>query len=77
MNNKLSKIKKDSGDGDAGFLNHNLLNDLFKSEIFKTLSSYMEILKDKIFSDLCFDENGEYVFRCKIYAKRLKLLNLL
>ena len=53
------------------------LNELFKSEIYKCLNSYLEINPDKMFCDLLIDNNGEYVFRCKIYAKNIKTINFL
>ncbi|MBR1925492.1 MAG: cell division topological specificity factor MinE [Clostridia bacterium] len=53
------------------------LNEILKSEVFKCASEYLEIYQDNIKTNLEINENGEYVFRCKICAKRLKLVGLL
>ena len=53
------------------------MNELLKSEIYKCLCSYLEINKDKMFCDVLIDSKGEYVFRCKIYAKNIKAINFL
>ena len=53
------------------------LSILLKSEVYKILSSYLEICLDKMFCDLSLDFRGEYVFRCKVYAKDVKPLHFL
>lgn len=53
------------------------INELLRAEVFKTLNSYLEICPENIFSDFCLDERGEYVFRCKVSCKRIKVLGIL
>ncbi len=55
----------------------NSMQTLLKSEIFKCINSYLECSPENILCDLCTDGNGDYVFRCKIKAKRLKMLGFL
>lgn len=52
-------------------------NELMRSEIFKCLSGYMEITPENILTNLSVEDNGEYVLRCKIKSKRLKIMGLL
>ncbi len=61
----------------TNFSSLNKLNTLLKSEVFKCLNSYLEFVPEKIMCDLCVDGNGEYVFRCKVNAKRLKMMSFL
>ncbi len=52
-------------------------NDLIKSEIFRCLSSYMEIAPENVMTNISIDEEGNYVLRCKVKCKRLKIMGIL
>lgn len=52
-------------------------NDIVRSDIFKCLSNYMEISPENILTDISIDENGQYVLRCKVICKRLKIMGIL
>jgi len=53
------------------------LNDIVRSDIFKCLSNYMEISPENILTDISVDETGQYVLRCKVSCKRLKIMGIL
>jgi len=53
------------------------LNEILKSEVFKCVKQYLEIYSENIKTNLEINENGEYVFKCKICSKRLKLVGFL
>lgn len=53
------------------------LNDVVSSDIFKLLQNYMEIDNSDMMSRIDLDEQGNYVLRCKVKCKRLKIMGLL
>jgi len=53
------------------------LNDVVRSEIFKCLSNYMEISPEDILTNISIDADGQYVLRCKVSCKRLKIMGIL
>ncbi len=53
------------------------LNKILRSEVFRTISSYLEFEPEKLFTDLFVDEKGSIVFRCKIYAQKIKPIGLI
>lgn len=55
----------------------NNINELLRSEVFKVLDCYLELDKQRFFSDISIDENGEFVFRCKFFSKRLRVMGFL
>lgn len=55
----------------------NTINELLRSEVFKVLDCYLELDKQRFFSDISIDENGEFVFRCKLFSKRLRVMGFL
>ncbi len=57
--------------------NPDRLNDVLSSDIFKLLSNYMDITNADMLSKITIDEQGNYVLRCKVVCKRLKIMGLL
>ncbi len=53
------------------------LNDVVSSDIFKALSNYMDITHDDMLLRIDLDEQGDYVLRCKVKARRLKIMGFL
>ena len=53
------------------------LNDVVSSDIFKLLQNYMEIDNGDMMSRIDLDEQGNYVLRCKVKCKRLRIMGLL
>ena len=53
------------------------LNDVLSSDIFKLLQNYMEIDNSDMMSRIDLDEQGNYVLRCKVKCKRLRIMGLL
>ena len=53
------------------------LNDVVSSDIFKLLQNYMEIDNSDMMSRIDLAEQGNYVLRCKVKCKRLKIMGLL
>ena len=53
------------------------LNDVVSSDIFKLLQNYMEIDNSDMMSRIDLDEQGNYVLRCKVKCKRLRIMGLL
>ncbi len=58
-------------------INPERLNDVVSSDIFKVLQNYMDITKDDLLTRIDLDEQGDYVLRCKVKCKRLKIMGLL
>ena len=58
-------------------INPELLNDVLKSDLFALLENYMDISKSQIITKLEVDEQGNYIFRCKARASRLKSIGIL
>ncbi|MBO5102476.1 MAG: hypothetical protein J6C13_00105 [Clostridia bacterium] len=52
-------------------------NELLTSDIFRVLQNYMEISKDELLSRIDIDAEGNYVFKCKVKCRRLKIVGLL
>ena len=57
--------------------NPSRLNEILKSDLFNLLKDYMEISNDDIITKLEIDEDGDYIFRCKVRTKRLKMLGIM
>ena len=53
------------------------LNDVLSCDSYKVLKNYMDVDKDDMLTRLDLDENGNYVLRCKVKCKRLKIMGLL
>ncbi|MBQ7977068.1 MAG: hypothetical protein IJ301_00495 [Clostridia bacterium] len=53
------------------------LNEVVSSDIFKILQNYMEINREDMLARIDIDEQGNYVLRCKVKCKRLKIMGLL
>lgn len=59
------------------FFNPTKLNELLNVEIYKTLSNFMEIRREDVATRIDIDESGNYVLRCKVSSKRLKVVGIL
>ena len=57
--------------------NPSRLNEILKSDLFNLLKDYMEINNNDIITKLEIDENGDYIFRCKVRTNRLKMLGIM
>lgn len=57
--------------------NPSKLNELLNVEIFKTLSNFMDIKREDVATRIDIDEGGQYVLRCKVVSKRLKVVGIL
>lgn len=53
------------------------LNNILKSEIFKCLSSFLEIIPEELNSKLQINEDGNFEFSLCVIAKRLKIFGML
>ncbi len=53
------------------------LNEVIKSGIYKVLGDFMEIEPQDILTNLSLEEDGDYVLRCKVRCKRLKIMGIL
>ncbi len=51
--------------------------DLIRSEMFKSLSNYMELSPDDVLVNISIDEKGEYVLRLKAKCQRLRIMGIL
>jgi len=59
------------------FFNPTKLNELLNVEIYKTLSNFMEIGRENVATRLDIDEGGNYILRCKVTSKRLKVVGII
>ena len=59
------------------FFNPTKFNELLNVEIYKTLLNFMDIKREDVATRIDIDENGNYVFRCKIVCNRLKVVGLI
>ena len=71
MNNKLMQVLISEKRFDAQKINNVLAGD-----IYKTLQNYMDITREDVKTRLELDENGCYVLRCKVVAKRIKIFGV-
>lgn len=46
------------------------------SDIFNILKNYMDIQREDLKTQLVLDEQGFYVLRCKVRAKRIKIFGV-
>lgn len=53
------------------------LNEVIKSGIYKVLDNFMEITPQDILTNLTLEEDGDYVLRCKVRCKRIKVMGIL
>lgn len=53
------------------------VNEILKSDVFAVLQNYMDISENDIISKIDLDQNGNYIFRCKAKATRLKTFGIL
>lgn len=53
------------------------LNEVLSCDIYKVLKNYMELDKDDMLTRIDIDESGNYILRCKVKCKRLKIMGLL
>lgn len=53
------------------------LNEVIKSGIYKVLDNFMEITPRDILTNLTLEEDGDYVLRCKVRCKRIKVMGIL
>ncbi len=53
------------------------LQEVLTCDIYKVLQNYMDLNKNDMLTRLDIDENGNYVLRCKVMCKRLKIMGLL
>ncbi len=59
------------------FFNPAKLNELLNVEIYKTLSNFMELRREDVATRIDIDEGGNYVLRCKVASKRLKVVGII
>ncbi len=59
------------------FFNPAKLNELLNVEIYKTLSNFMELRREDVATRIDIDEGGNYVLRCKVSSKRLKVVGII
>lgn len=53
------------------------LNEVISGDLYKILQNYMEINRDDMLARIDIDDEGNYVLRCKVKCKRLKIMGLL
>ena len=53
------------------------LNEVITGDLYKILQNYMEINRDDMLARIDIDDEGNYVLRCKVKCKRLKIMGLL
>ena len=58
-------------------LNPSLINEVLKSDVYNLLLNYMELSESDIITKIEIDEKGDYIFRCKAKATRLKTIGIL
>ena len=52
------------------------LREILQNDLYNTLTNYLDITPQDIFSRIDI-ENGEYVLRCKVKAKRVKVMGII
>ena len=53
------------------------INNVLASDIFKVLQNYMDIERDDVHVKLDLDNEGFYVLKCKVNAKRIKIFGIM
>lgn len=51
------------------------LRDILQNDLYSVLSNYLEIVPRDVLSRIDI-ENGEYVLRCKVRARRIKIMGI-
>lgn len=51
------------------------LRDILQNDLYSVLSNYLEIAPRDVLSRIDI-ENGEYVLRCKVRARRIKIMGI-
>lgn len=52
------------------------IDKVMASDIFNVVKNYMEIEREDLKTQLVLDDDGCYVFRCKVKAKRVKVFGV-
>ncbi len=58
-------------------INLDKINKIITQDVFDVLHSYMDIDSSDIVLRLDQDERGDFILRCKVKAKRLKIVGFL
>ena len=56
--------------------NSQKIDKVMASDIFNVVKNYLEIEREDLKTQLVLDDDGCYVFRCKVKAKRVKVFGV-